>query len=231
MKSDYNKLIKKLKSKSNGQRPPSGYSGNNDPSLGVRTPVLREIAKDFVGSTNLDLEGRLNIIDRLIKGKFSDEKYLAGKIIEYDKELKNSIKSSQINKWLEHLTGWCQIDTICQSNFKADDLLNNWQEWETELIKLSKSDSISKRRASLVLLTKSTSQVRDERLKRLAFKNIDRLKNEDDKLITKAVSWLLRSMIKHYRKEVERYLDKNSDELPAIAVRETKTKLKKGTKN
>jgi 3-methyladenine DNA glycosylase AlkD len=50
-------------------------------------------------------------------------------------------------------------------------------------------------------------------------------------LITKAVSWLLRNLVKHYRTEVEAYLRSNEGRLPAIAVRETFNKLKTGRKS
>jgi 3-methyladenine DNA glycosylase AlkD len=231
IKKEYNTLVDQLKERSDGKKSPSGYSGSDDLSLGLKVPAIRKVAKDFVRSTNLSIEDKFKVLERLIEGRYADEKYLVGKIIEYDEELKDSIKPRQISKWLEHLEGWCQIDTICQSNFKAEDLIKNWQEWKAELINLSKSDNISKRRASLVLLTKSVSQIRDDRLVRLSFSLINRLKTESDRLITKAISWLLRSMIKHYRFEVKRYLDKEEDNLPAIAVRETRKKMKTGTKS
>jgi 3-methyladenine DNA glycosylase AlkD len=74
------------------------------------------------------------------------------------------------------------------------------------------------------------SKVRDEDMSSVAFKCIERLKSEKHVMITKAISWLLRSMIKHYRKEVTDYLKKNSDTLPKIAVRETTRKLETGKK-
>lgn len=49
-------------------------------------------------------------------------------------------------------------------------------------------------------------------------------------MITKAVSWLLRSMIRHYKQEVSDYVDANINTLPKIAVRETLVKLKTGKK-
>jgi len=88
----------------------------------------------------------------------------------------------------------------------------------------------SRRRASLVLLTKSVRGSNDARLSKLAFKNIDLLKGEKDILITKAVSWLLRSLIKNHRVEVVDYINKNRQILPKIAIRETERKLKTGRK-
>jgi 3-methyladenine DNA glycosylase AlkD len=64
----------------------------------------------------------------------------------------------------------------------------------------------------------------------MAIENIDRLKAEKEILITKAISWLLRSMVKHHRKLVEDYISEYNDTLPRIAVRETQVKLSTGRK-
>ena len=59
------------------------------------------------------------------------------------------------------------------------------------------------------LLTKSLSQSTDPRLSIIAFENIEKLKVETDILITKAVSWALRSLVKFHQLEVLDYLEKN----------------------
>jgi 3-methyladenine DNA glycosylase AlkD len=80
------------------------------------------------------------------------------------------------------------------------------------------------------LLTKPLRQSDDPRLADMALMNVEKLKSEKSILITKAVSWVLRSMIKHHRTEVERYVEMNVDTLPKIAVRETRNKLVGGVK-
>jgi 3-methyladenine DNA glycosylase AlkD len=135
-----------------------------------------------------------------------------------------------LNKWLENLEGWAEIDSICQNKFKAKEILGNWGEWHNFLNSWNISSQISKRRASLVLLTGPVGQVNDKRLSTLAFENIDNTKGEKDILITKAISWLLRSLIKNNKEEVSRYLEENKESLPKIATRETKVKLKHGKK-
>jgi 3-methyladenine DNA glycosylase AlkD len=80
------------------------------------------------------------------------------------------------------------------------------------------------------LLTKPVRDSDDTRLADLAFANIDKLKQDREILVTKAISWLLRDLIKNHRQKVEKYLQKNEDTLPRIAVRETRTKLLTGRK-
>jgi 3-methyladenine DNA glycosylase AlkD len=60
---------------------------------------------------------------------------------------------------------------------------------------------------------------------------VERLKGERAILITKAVSWLLRALVDRHHEAVAVYVDANASSLPAIAVRETRTKLATGTKS
>jgi len=71
----------------------------------------------------------------------------------------------------------------------------------------------------------------DERLSKLAFENIENLKSEKEILITKAVSWLLRSLVKFHKNEVAIYLKENKVSLPKIAYREALAKVETGRKN
>ena len=82
----------------------------------------------------------------------------------------------------------------------------------------------------MVLLCSPLRKAADKRLATVALANIDRLKHEKEILITKAISWLLRSMVKHHRKEVVTYLKANQQSLPKIAVRETQKVLDTGKK-
>ena len=83
----------------------------------------------------------------------------------------------------------------------------------------------------MVLLTGPVRHSVDMRLSELAFDNIGKLKNESNILITKAVSWLLRDLIKNHKVEVEKYLKQNLNSLSRIAMRETTNKLRSGKKS
>lgn len=71
----------------------------------------------------------------------------------------------------------------------------------------------------------------DKSMADVALANISQLKQEKEILITKAISWLLRSMVKHHKKLVTDYIVRNKSSLPAIAVRETLIKVKTGKKS
>ncbi len=109
-------------------------------------------------------------------------------------------------------------------------MLEDFAGWKALIKRLTHSKNINKRRAAIVLLTKPVKQLDDRRLSQLAFEVIDALKSEKSILITKAISWLLRNLIKLHPDEVTEYLHTQKYQLPKIAVRETLNKLKHGKK-
>lgn len=209
----------------------NNYGGNSDPSLHINIQTLRSIVKGFVNKhRNLALDELFDLLDLLYKGKYDDEKQVGGKLLQYYPALRRNVEPGRLNVWLNYLNGWSQVDSLCQSVFSAEDITGNWNKWQKTLVNFSKDKNINKRRASLVLLTAPVRQSIDAEFAKLAFILINRLKHEKDILITKAISWLLREMIKNHKNEVATYLQKNQYELPKIAVRETKRKLETGRK-
>ena len=156
---------------------------------------------------------------------------IAARLLGVAPKLRAKINPQKLNYWLNFTHGWAEGDVLCQSNFTPEEILSDWKTWEKLLIKFSKDKNVQKRRASVVLLTKSVRNSSDKRFSNLAFKNTDLLKEEKDILITKAVSWILRALIKNHKEEVADYLDKNKNVLPKIAVREVTNKLTTGKKS
>ncbi len=206
------------------------YVGTNKPSYHLDTKDTRKIAKDFVKSHPYNLKEYICLLDSLYSGESYDEVNIAAKIIEFSPELRQQFNIESLNSWLSYVHGWAEVDTLCQMAFTDEDLLSRWNEWEKFLTKLSLDSNVHKRRASLVLLTKPARLSSDSKISSLAFINVERLKHEKDILITKAVSWILRCLIKNHEKEVADYLENNKDSLPKIAIRETTMKLLTGKK-
>ena len=207
------------------------YIGSTKHSYQLKAEVSKQIAKNWIKThPKLSLMDYIKLLDSLSLGRSHEEISMIGRLLGYAPKLRKQLQPENLDKWLGQVQGWAEVDSICQSNFTSNELLNNWPKWQKMINKFSKDKNVHKRRASLVLLVKSAKQVKDNRLSKIAFLAIDRLKNEKDILITKAISWLLRSMIKNYRQEVEGYLKKNENDLPKIAVRETTRKLLTGKK-
>ncbi|MEI8061668.1 MAG: DNA alkylation repair protein [bacterium] len=209
----------------------SSYLGHTHFTYNTSNPIKRKIAKEFV-KKHKDISNKefKSLLDALYTSPSYDEKSFASMLLEYMKDMRKSLRPKALDSWLNHLHGWAEVDSLCQSNFKAEEMLENWDTWNELITKFSTSKNISKRRASLVLLTGAISHNNDNRLFKLGMKNIEKLKTEKDILITKAISWLLRSMVKHHKKAVALYLKQNLDSLPKIAIRETERKILTGRK-
>lgn len=229
-------IIKEIDSLVTEQKIPLEIHG--DPYVGTTKPVyflkavdIRKIFANFqkrhpeMTSTEFT-----DLLDSLSQGKTYNEFVAIGLLLGKYPHLRRIIDPFCLDRWLEFAEGWAEVDVICQLNFTAVEMLERWETWQKLLNHLVQSENVHKRRASLVLLTKPLRESEDPRLAELALSNIETLKAEKHILITKAVSWVLRSMIKHHRSEVERYLDENAASLPKVAVRETRNKLVGGVK-
>jgi len=207
------------------------YLGNEHPRYAISSPALREIAKDWIRDhPAISSDELAGVLTMLIEGESGTEKLMAGILLDYSKRAQRTFDPSIFDEWLEHLVGWAEIDALCTGKYTHTALTDQWPVWKTLIPKFSKSENISKRRASLVLFCAPLRYSEDPRLAALALKIVDRLKHEKAILITKAISWVLRSMDKLHRPALEQYLAKHGQTLPSIALRETLAKLKTGRK-
>jgi 3-methyladenine DNA glycosylase AlkD len=207
------------------------YLGNTNPRYAINAPSLRTIAKAWsLAHKALSTKEFLQVMDSLIKGKSSTEKVLAGILLDYATADQKNFAPKIFDQWLDHLAGWAEVDAGCTGHYTIKTIPENETTWSVLLRKFARSKNINKRRASLVFLCSPTRHHQAPWMAELAIANIELLKSEKEVLITKAISWLLRSMVKHYRKTVDRYLREQGETLPAIAVRETNRKLVTGRK-
>ena len=208
-----------------------GVMGTQKTCYQVNIPYRRKIARNFIKKhPELTLRKLIDLLDSLFAGKSHEEVTVAGLLLEYLPKIKEQLDPRCLDHWLNYTEGWCEVDTLCQSNWTGKIVLLKWPEWKGLLNTLAVDKNVHKRRASLVILNKAVRQSDDTRLSKMAFRNIGLLKKEKDILITKAISWLLRSLIEKHRMEVEKYLQENRNSLPKIAVREVNNKLTTGKK-
>jgi 3-methyladenine DNA glycosylase AlkD len=197
----------------------------------VSIPVLRALAKTWLKESKGIADAEfLAVLEGLYRRRSYEGKILASILLSYHRDGRRTVGPKELNTWLDHLVGWAEIDSICQSTFAADEILARWREWERFIRMLSRDTNVNKRRAALVFLTTPVRKSDNKRLAGLAFEVIETLKPERDIIITKAVSWLLRSMVQHHQRAVAGYIKENRHSLPAIAVRETTRKIATGRK-
>jgi 3-methyladenine DNA glycosylase AlkD len=220
-----------------GQPPKRGEPGENDSYTGSRhifyrvsVPERRRIARAWLARRSWPAGDVLELVESLLAGASHEEKTLAALLLGYSPSARRAARPEDVERWLEHLCGWAEVDSLCQSVFPAEQLLAQWNTWRALIKRLSRDGNINKRRASLVLLTGPIHRSSDARLRDLALEIVNVLCAERDILITKAISWLLRSMVTHHRAVVRKLLDTHAQTLPKVAIRETRTKLDTGRK-
>jgi len=208
----------------------SRYVGTTKPMYSIRAAVVGEMFRAFKKRhADLSQAEFVALLDSLARGKTYNEFIAVGVLLGAYPQRRAALDPRDLDRWLERAEGWAEVDVFC-GNFSADEMLDNWKTWKSMLTAFARDANIHKRRASLVLLVVPVRESDDARLAKLAFANVDKVKHEKDILITKAVSWILRELIKHHRAEVEAYLDANAGTLPKIAIRETRVKLETGRK-
>lgn len=208
----------------------SNYTGSSRPYYGTPQPELRAFIKSWSQANPLSYDDWITALDDLFAGKWLEEKLFAGIVLDQFPKYRKQISLAQFDTWLGQLEGWQEVDNTCQSTFGAKELLARWDEWDTFLRNLATDKNIHKRRASIVLLLVALRESDDDRFWSLAISNINQIRYEKDKLISKAVSWVLRTAIKHHRDDVIGYITDNKADLPAFVVREVETKLTTGKK-
>jgi 3-methyladenine DNA glycosylase AlkD len=207
------------------------YLGNGHPRYPINVPTLRTIAKTWMQQhRELSAIEFAALLTSLVEGKSSTEKSMAGILLDHATPAQCAFDPNLFDQWLDHLVGWAEVDSLCTGKYTTHQISIQWKKWKPILKNLAKSKNIQKRRASIVLLCSPLSKSNDEALALAALENIERLKSEKEILITKAISWVLRSMIKYHKQLVAQYIDDNAATLPSIAVRETRMKLKTGKK-
>ena len=207
------------------------YTGSGHPFFCVSIPELRRIARAWLATHRRDADADLlALTDALFRGEAYEEKVLAAILLQTNARIWRQATPAMVDGWLDDLNGWAEVDSLCTGAFWDEAMVADWPAWRALITRLAADANINKRRAALVLLTAPTRRTDDLRFRDLGFEVVEQLKGERPILITKAVSWLLRSMAIRHGAAVAAYLDANAASLPSIAVRETRTKLATGTK-
>ena len=232
MLATYKEIVTQLKRQSgtgNKAQSSASYTRSQHFFYAVPVPKRREIIKALI--KNREAKELLPLTDALFKGRSHEEKTMAAMILTYRKDVRQLCDFSTLDSWLGELIGWAEIDAFCYNTFSADEILTEFKSWKQFICTLAHDNNINKRRAALVILTQPTAKSSDDRLHALAFKLILQLAPEKDILITKAISWLLRSQIDTRKEEVDEFIKMYESKLPKIALRETRRKLVTGKKN
>ena len=224
-------LLQAARSNEHARVEAGAYAGTGHVFHNVSVPDQRRVASAWVAAQRSATPGEVRaLVESLLAGASHEEKTLGAILLGCHRAARAATGPVEIDRWLDKLDGWAEVDSLCQNLFPADQLPADWPAWSALIRRLARDPNIHKRRAALVLLTGPCRRSADPRLNALAFETIETLKSERPILITKAVSWLLRSVAERDPEPVTRYLDHHAASLPAIAVRETRRKIATGRK-
>lgn len=193
---------------------------------GVSNAACRGILNSVSQDINLlGREGQIALLDLLAGGTSHEEKSMVGFLLKMRPGLRAHLPPPILRRWISAFDGWAQIDALCQNVFTAEEMLTDWPGWNALLDELSRSTDERDQRAGLVLLVGPVRRVRDPGLVARAETSLRRALEFDGSLVQRAVSWLLREMVRRYAHEVERFLQLHESEMPGFVVREVSDKF------
>jgi 3-methyladenine DNA glycosylase AlkD len=207
------------------------YLGTKRKYIGLKSSDRDKIIGKYSGMLKeLEPNQAIRILEELILSDTFEDVNFAGKMLTKLPKIRAVLSATKLEKWLSKTNGWAECDCIVQSLFSGQEFLAGFAKWQKAIKKFSSDKNIQLRRASLVMECKPNRETNNPAMRKLAFQTIEKLKDEKDILITKAVSWLLRDLSRQDKKEVKEYLQKNKSTLPPIAYRETMKKIETGKK-
>src|SRR5208282_5090334 len=109
-------------------------------------------------------EAVLAVVESLLDGESHEERTLATLLLRYGKPARAATTPADVDRWLDELNGWAEVDSLCQNVFNAEQMLADWTAWRGLIDRLSQDANINKRRGSVVLLTGPVHYDDDQRL-------------------------------------------------------------------
>ncbi len=198
---------------------------------GVRVPRLRETVRDWKRAhKSVAREDVMVLVEALWNGESREEKLLAVYLLQGFKRWIPDLTWAHFQRWRQGLDNWEVTDGLSQW------VLGPWLLADPEtrldhLWNLIADEDLWSRRMALVATVWLNRGYKGFSAPDLTLELVDRVKGEGDSMITKAVSWALRGLIKTHPGRVESYLQGNREALAAHVVREVDNKLRTGLKS
>jgi 3-methyladenine DNA glycosylase AlkD len=198
---------------------------------GVRVPQLRALAREWhAAHTTAAYDDVVALVESLWGAESQEERALAVEILARRPRDIRALTWNHFDRWRHGLDNWGLTDAL------ATAVLGPWiladpggrTQWLWQLIG---DDDVWSRRLALVASVPLVRVKEDVEAAALTLSLIDRVKAERHPMVTKAVSWALREMVKHYRDDVISYLNANHATLAPLVVREVGNKVRTGLKS
>ncbi len=185
-----------------------GEYSEGDVFIGIRVPVLREVAKEFKDMNRKSVE-------KLLKNEIHEYRFIALIILTIQFNEGNKEEKKEITKfYLEHtrqINNWDLVD------ISAPQILGTYLLTKNKAIlqKLVVSKLLWERRIAIV----SSHAFIKKGIFDVTITLAEKLLNDKEDLMHKATGWMLREMGKRNKKTLVQFLDKYSKVMPRTMLR------------
>jgi 3-methyladenine DNA glycosylase AlkD len=187
-----------------------------DRVLGVRTPVVREIAaRYFRQIKSLDIDSVLDLCEALLETRLCEHRTIA---FDWSFRLRNQYQPEYfavLERWLEeYVDDWSSCDDLCCH--ALGDFVLRYPEFVSRVKAWSHSKSRWLRRASAVTFIYGARRGQSlEHVLAVA----DALLTDPEDIVQKAYGWALKVASKTHQEEIFAYVMRNKSAMPRTALR------------
>ena len=196
---------------------------------GARVPDLRRLAKRWRrGHREAAPDEILALVESLWDGESRDERALGLEILFLYPLIVADLKRRHFDRWRADIDNWGVCD------FLATRILGSWAAASPEkrlryLEELVGDPEVWSRRLGLVASVRLNHD--SDAYGEWTLAQVDCVLDERDPMITKAVSWVLRTMTKFDTEAIRSYVESRADRMAAQPRREVRNKLHTGRKS
>jgi 3-methyladenine DNA glycosylase AlkD len=195
------------------------FSKEKIKTRGVRTPIVRQIAKKYFKEISTWSKNEiLDICQKFSESGYNEEFIIA---VQWLGEIKEDLEKKDFKKlkiFIQNIDNWAKCDDFCLRVLSH--FIVKHPEFRKEIQSWTSSENRWQRRISAVSFIKGGNiwQVHPNYLKDI-FKTAEALLKDKDDLVQKGYGWMLKVTAETHQKEVFNFVMKNKKEMPRTALR------------
>ncbi len=198
---------------------------------GLRTPALREVASSWQRAhKEVAREDLFALVEAMWAGESREERMVALELLKHYPHSIPDLTWAHFERWRQDLDNW-ELTDVLGLAVLGPWLLGDLDARLEHLWELIADEDVWSRRLALVSTVGLNRARQDISFPTLTLELIDEVNEERHPMITKAISWTLRVLLKKHPEEVATYVEHNQDILAPHVVREVSSKLITGRKS